>query len=281
MTALLAVDRVDLDAEWNRVELMARQVADRRVNRSPEPGVVASLASLRCDVMQLRSAGAAWNRVANGDLSWLDHDVLACVIAPEVEPRIRWLYQELQGGTPQPYPTRALLQELLDIAPAELRELAAVWSDDAALLRLGLIECDGAGPFSVIRPADGVTARLLGMPPPSATPPGTTRVLYRASWDDLVLPGDRVAMMREYVGWICHRSIVIDQWAGRPSGGPVALFSGPSGTGKTLAASVIASELGWPLYRVDLGSLISKYIGETEKNLNVVFSAVHGRPGVL
>jgi hypothetical protein len=281
MTALVAPARVDLDAEWNRVELMARQVADRRVNRSPEPGVVASLAGLRRDVMQLRSTDAAWNRVANGRLTWLDHDVLACVIAPEVEPRIRWLYQELQGGTPQPYPTRSLLQELLDIPAAELRELAAVWSDDAALLRLGLIECDGAGPFSVIRPADGVTARLLGMPPPSATPPGTTRVLYRASWDDLVLPGDRVAMMREYVGWICHRSIVIDQWAGRPSGGPVALFSGPSGTGKTLAASVIASELGWPLYRVDLGSLISKYIGETEKNLNVVFSAVHGRPAVL
>ena len=46
MTALAAVDRVELDAEWNRVELMARQVADRRANRSPEPGVVASLASL-------------------------------------------------------------------------------------------------------------------------------------------------------------------------------------------------------------------------------------------
>ena len=148
-------------------------------------------------------------------------------------------------------------------------------------MRLGLIECDGVGPFSVIRPAHGVTARLLGMPPPSATPPGTTRVRYRASWDDLVLPGDRVAMMREYVGWIRHRSIVIDEWAGRPSGGPVALFSGPSGTGKTLAAAVIASELGWPLYRVDLGSLVSKYIGETEKNLNVVFAAVHGQPAVL
>ena len=152
MTALAAVDRVELDAEWNRVELMARQVADRRANRSPEPGVVASLASLGRDVMQLRSSDAAWNRVANGDLTWLDHDVLACVIAPEVEPRIRWLYQELQGGTPQPYPTRALLQELLGIAPAELRELAAVWSDEEALLQLGLIECDGAGPFSVIRP---------------------------------------------------------------------------------------------------------------------------------
>jgi hypothetical protein len=46
MTALAAVDRVDLDAEWNRVELMARQVADRRINRSPEPGVVVGIAQL-------------------------------------------------------------------------------------------------------------------------------------------------------------------------------------------------------------------------------------------
>ena len=82
MTALAAVDRVELDAEWNRVELMARQVADRRANRSPEPGVVASLANLGRDVMQLRSTDAAWNSVANGRLTWLDHDVLACVIAP-------------------------------------------------------------------------------------------------------------------------------------------------------------------------------------------------------
>src|SRR4029077_14237744 len=104
---------------------------------------------------RLWTRDAAGYPVANGDPSWLDYEVLACVIAPEVEPRIRWLYQELQGGTPQPYPTRALLQELLDIPAAELRELAAVWSDDAALLRLGLIECDSVGPFSVIRPAHG------------------------------------------------------------------------------------------------------------------------------
>jgi SpoVK/Ycf46/Vps4 family AAA+-type ATPase len=61
----------------------------------------------------------------------------------------------------------------------------------------------------------------------------------------------------------------------------VAIFSGPSGTGKTFAAAVITAELGWPLYRVDLGRLVSKYIGETEKNLNRLFSAAHGQPMVL
>jgi len=61
----------------------------------------------------------------------------------------------------------------------------------------------------------------------------------------------------------------------------VALFTGPSGTDKTLAASVLANELGWPLYRVDLGILVSKYIGETEKNLNRLFDAAFDQPMVL
>jgi SpoVK/Ycf46/Vps4 family AAA+-type ATPase len=64
-------------------------------------------------------------------------------------------------------------------------------------------------------------------------------------------------------------------------GGPVALFAGPSGTGKTMAASVLANALGWPLFRIDLGRLVSKYVGETEENLNRLFDAAHGRPMVL
>jgi SpoVK/Ycf46/Vps4 family AAA+-type ATPase len=64
-------------------------------------------------------------------------------------------------------------------------------------------------------------------------------------------------------------------------GGPVALFAGPSGTGKTLAAEVIANTLGRRLYRVDLGMLVSKYIGETEKNLNALFDATDGEDVVL
>src|SRR5204862_1796667 len=71
------------------------------------------------------------------------------------------------------------------------------------------------------------------------------------------------------------RDIVYDRWGfpPLPSTGVVALFSGPSGTGKTLAAEVIAGDLGLDLYKVDLSSVVSKYIGETEKNLERIFSA--------
>jgi hypothetical protein len=154
-------------------------------------------------------------------------------------------------------------------------------SDGAPLRRLRLIDIDDGGMQAAIRPAPGVTARLLGFPAEVATPPGTTRVLRETGWDELLLPPDRIAVLHEFLHWIEHRDVVVTEWGGRASGGPVALFTGPPGTGKTLAASVIAAQLGWPLYRVDLGSLVSKYIGETEKNLNRLFSAMHGQPGVL
>jgi len=112
-------------------------------------------------------------------------------------------------------------------------------------------------------------------------PPGSVRVRTRAQWDDLILPAERLAALKEFLWWIEHRRTVIDEWGGGSVGGPVALFSGPSGTGKTFAAGVLASRLGWPLYRVDLGCLVSKYIGETEKNLNKLFDAAHGRAMVL
>lgn len=102
-----------------------------------------------------------------------------------------------------------------------------------------------------------------------------TKVPLRRGWDDLVLPKAHFEQLAELVGHVRHQSRVYDDWgfhakvsAGR---GIVALFSGPSGTGKTLTAEVVACDLGLDLYRIDLASLISKYIGETEKNLARVF----------
>lgn len=71
--------------------------------------------------------------------------------------------------------------------------------------------------------------------------------------------------MSEFISWINYRETVEKNWGARVSGGPVALFLGLPGTGKTFSAMVIANELKWPLYRVDLGKLVSKYIGETEQ----------------
>jgi hypothetical protein len=101
------------------------------------------------------------------------------------------------------------------------------------------------------------------------------RVRPSRTWDDIVLDEDRLGQLREVSVRCRHRDTVFAQWgfSPQPSTGVVALFAGPSGTGKTLAAEVIAGDLGVDLYKIDLANLVSKYIGETEKNLARVFDA--------
>ena len=95
------------------------------------------------------------------------------------------------------------------------------------------------------------------------------------TWDDLVLDRDRTERLREVVARCRHKRKVFGAWGfpALPSGGVVGLFAGASGTGKTLAAEIIAGELELDLYKVDLATLVSKWVGETEKNLSQVFSA--------
>ena len=105
------------------------------------------------------------------------------------------------------------------------------------------------------------------------------------TWEDLVLPERDLAALRTIVGFVRHRDRVLDDWgfgalAGR-SGGLVALFAGASGTGKTMAAQVIANDLGLEAYRVDLAGIVSKYIGETEKNLDRLFRMAEHANAVL
>jgi AAA+ superfamily predicted ATPase len=98
-----------------------------------------------------------------------------------------------------------------------------------------------------------------------------------ASWDDLVLPDSEKTLLRAIVSHVTHRATVHEAWGfGEASSrglGINALFAGTSGTGKTMAAEVLAHALRLDLYRIDLSSVVSKYIGETEKNLRRVFDA--------
>ncbi|MBP2477019.1 hypothetical protein JOF53_005891 [Crossiella equi] len=103
------------------------------------------------------------------------------------------------------------------------------------------------------------------------------RVSPRAGWADLVLPEAQQRVLTEVVAHVRQRAVVHQDWGFervlRRGLGVTALFAGGSGTGKTLAAEVLAGELGLDLYVVDLSQVVSKYIGETEKNLRRVFDA--------
>ena len=105
------------------------------------------------------------------------------------------------------------------------------------------------------------------------------------TWEDLVLPPATLAHLHEVSAAAKHRYLVYSTWGlgGRrlTGTGVKVLFAGSSGTGKTMSASVIARDLGLDLYQVDLSGVVSKYIGETEKNLNRIFRAARGANAVL
>lgn len=111
------------------------------------------------------------------------------------------------------------------------------------------------------------------------------RIETQAKWEDLVLPEPQRMILCELASHIRHRVRVYEEWGmsqGASHGlGVSVLFSGPSGTGKTLAAEVLAGELHLDLYRVDLSQLVSKYIGETEKNLRRIFDAAEQGAAIL
>ena len=111
------------------------------------------------------------------------------------------------------------------------------------------------------------------------------RIEPDVGFDDLVLPPMPVRMLRELVTRVRQRDLVLGEWRMRPGGGRgrgvTALFAGESGTGKTMSAEVVAGELGLELYTINLATVVDKYVGETEKNLERIFSEVDGVNGVL
>lgn len=105
------------------------------------------------------------------------------------------------------------------------------------------------------------------------------------TWDDIELPQDSLDQLREICARVAHRQRVLHEWQfdrklslGK---GTNVLFAGASGTGKTMAAEVLANALGLDLYKIDLSGVVSKYIGETEKNLDRIFSAAENANAIL
>ncbi|MCR9088150.1 MAG: ATP-binding protein [Rhodobacteraceae bacterium] len=141
--------------------------------------------------------------------------------------------------------------------------------DETATVALGLAP---EGALARRRAAEG----LEGLAQP---------ITPQAGWDDLVLPEAQMAQLRLIAEYQRHEAQVLGDWGFREQSarglGMAALFSGPSGTGKTTAAEIVARDLGAGLYRVDLSAIVSKYIGETEKNIARIFDAAEGSGAVL
>ncbi|MFA6009001.1 MAG: AAA family ATPase [Desulfobacteraceae bacterium] len=111
------------------------------------------------------------------------------------------------------------------------------------------------------------------------------KITPSCTWDDIVLPPDRLEQLKDIVNHARHKALVFDSWGfGRKLSygkGLNVLFAGPSGTGKTMSAEIMAADLGLHLYKIDLARVVSKYIGETEKNLSKIFEEAETSNAIL
>lgn len=157
------------------------------------------------------------------------------------------------------------------------------------------------GPHDIVEAAASaeLTARLRGSPNPDSydlwnasreqsawQAEGLAQLIVPvARFEDIVLPKDTFDLLEEIAAQVSNRPKVYDEWGfGRKLSrgkGISALFSGPSGAGKTMAAEILANHLNLDLYRIDLAGVVSKYIGETEKNLKKVFDAAEMSGAIL
>ena len=111
------------------------------------------------------------------------------------------------------------------------------------------------------------------------------KIIPRRQWEDLILPLDQLQLLREICNFVKYRALVYEQWGFESKlvlgKGLYSLFSGPPGTGKTMTAEIMAGELGLDLYKIDLSTVVSKYIGETEKNLSRIFQEAETSNAIL
>ena len=216
------------------------------------------------------------------EISAFLESVAGLVLVARRDPLPAWRRSIIRLDVPKPAPAeqKSLWQETLGSAAAalngELDRAVAQFDLGARTIRAAATEISqtGASVWDIcraqLRPRlDGLAQRL----PPAAT------------WDDLVLPSEPRQVLREIAAQVRQRFKVYDTWgfsAKCARGlGISALFAGPSGTGKTMAAEVLAHDLRLDLYRIDLSAVVSKYIGETEKNLRRIFDTAEDSGVIL
>jgi hypothetical protein len=189
---------------------------------------------------------------------------------------------------PEPAERARMLAETLG-EPADSKEIEAV----VAQFELGLDGIQSAGAHVRAQAAAGRSDEPLGrllwnacrMEARPRLDDLAQRIEPAARWDELVLPPPQKEILRQIIANVAQRNTVYERWgfAERSNRGLgiSAVFVGASGTGKTMAAEVVANELRLDLYRIDLSQVVSKYIGETEKNLSRVFDAAEEGGAVL
>ena len=245
------------------------------------PALAAGTAPERCLRIALREAHLSGRRLVVTEADRLAIACLRAALATVHGPVALTATERLDLPAPQirlPKPDRAAAERIwtagLGATPVAARLAARFRLPPGDILEIAAAGGDEA--FLVAACQDRSSRALDALAQPVET---------RLDWNDLVLPERARGLLRTIAERVLDAAAVYDGWGFgaklAPSQGLVALFSGPSGTGKTVSAGVLARAIGLPLYRVDLSTTVSKYIGETEKNLDAIFRAAEAGNAIL
>jgi len=230
-------------------------------------------------VTHYRGTGPLAEVITTGGLTAAEALVLVAAVAPHVDEKFDALYGRLTDRPDVRGLTGEVARTLVARTFPGRIAATALLSSSAPLVASGLVSLDPPGDLSGrLTPEPTLVKWLLGLPPdtPSVSADFPARPLSTVhTLDDVVLPGTARSRIGELTDRIEHQELVVQTWGyGRHhdnTGGLIALFHGPPGTGKTMTAAALSRSVGLPAYMVDLSALVSKYIGETEKSLAKVF----------
>jgi hypothetical protein len=237
------------------------------------------------------SEGPLGRLVARYALDPLETTVIAAALAPEVDEKFDVLYGALVDRPGSVGLTVEALRNLLGRSFAARVALPALMAPTGTLRAAHLVtleRSDGSTLTARIRLNPELAAWLCGRPadePEFSSEFPAARLHTRHRLDDLVVPGDVRERLEFVLQRIAGREQVLERWGFAQhhdnAAGLHVLFHGPPGTGKTMAAAIIGAETGLPVYRCDLAAVVSKYIGDTEKNLAQIFERAEARDWIL
>ena len=285
--------RSSLVAVASRIEYKVLQVDGRSISKEPESArrelrslarecALLDLVPLFRDLDALAGNGSVADRL---DLVESEFTGLILATAPRPVPRhwkcpIKAIELPSLSGS-----QRAVLwkRAIPSLHPEAANNLATLFPLAPALIHTAgaiAMRHAGSGPLEPRHVSIGLRSilddRLAGL---------ATRITTTQTWADMVLPEDQTTLIAELMARIRERRLVYEDWGFAAKVGKAlgvsALFSGPPGTGKTMAAGLIARELGVELYQVDLSKVVSKWIGETEKNLASLFDAAEAGHAII
>lgn len=276
------IDR--LGPEWERVFLLLQVAVSHRKDKPVSAETMNALASSSANVETLRKTGV-WEpvekltgfRVAREPLIF---DFIALAILPTVRPSSVFGLTNLQHPvSSDPAPTAAAIYDILALDGRDDADFADALAGIDELALRGIIRCDGSGALRSFHPGALLTKLLYGTDQPVSTPSGVVRMPAGKALETVILPRRNRSRLLEVLDIARFKDHARKN--GEHLGGPVVLLAGGPGTGKSYAAGALAHDLGCPLYRVDFGMVMSKWVGETERNLNRIFDSLSGLGAAL